>query len=216
MPDAALRARVRAARPPIVLRSRISRALRRCSQRKASPRSPWRSSSSGSVRKGTSRPDASRIFRPARAHAASNRRRSSGKSRCAFARSATAVAAREPRTRDFDAAAVDRHDSTRKRSSLRLRLVAAAAGLAQRGAAEPHDGARGDAILRRRALKRYPLAHARDDVRDVLDRACERRGSASYCASVLGPGALTAAAALWYLSHSSTQEGAETVAGLGP
>ena len=44
-------------------RARASAApRRRCSQRKAAPRSPWRSSSSRSVRNGTSRPDASRTL----------------------------------------------------------------------------------------------------------------------------------------------------------
>ena len=73
------------------------------------------------------------------------------------------------------------------------------------------------AVFGRGALERYALAHARNDVRDVLDRELRAARQLVELRERLGhPRALTAAVAFWYLGHSSTAREGPRLAGLGP
>ncbi len=149
--------------------SRISHAERRCSQRKALRGRPGARALPRSVRNGTSRPDASRslVLRSLRSFVSSPVARNS---RCAIARFDSSDAARDPRTPTSIRPPCTGTTSGAKEIIARLGRVAAALGLAQRRAAQFDDGTWIDAVLGRGALERHALAHARDDVRDVLDR----------------------------------------------
>ena len=137
--------------------------------KESTPRSPWRSSSS-SIRE-ERHLAAGRIenlvLRSLRSFVSSPVASELALRDCALATLRCGARAADS---DLDPAAVYRHDQRAKEIIAGLGRVSAALGLAQRRAAQSDDGAWIDAIFGRGALERHALAHARDDVRDVLDR----------------------------------------------